>query len=477
MILFVGDGMGVSTITAARIREGQLLGGTGEEHALYFERFPYLSMIKTYNTNQQTPDSAGTMTAMMTGVKTLAGVISVGPSATRRDCESSLAARLRTLLEEAEDAGWWTGVIATARLTHATPAAAYAHAAERGWEDDSALSNDAREKGCTDIASQLIDFPHGDGLEVALGGGRRAFLPAQRDGQPYADPEFPELTGRRLDGRHLGEEWVSRHPRSAWVWNADQFNAINPRKTRHLLGIFNPSHMQYEADRAADRAGEPSLSEMTAKAIDILKRGPKGFLLIVEGGRIDHAHHATNAYRALADVIELARAVEVADRKTADKDTLLIVTADHSHTMTIAGYPTRGNPILDVVRGNDWRGQPTGAPTLAEDGQPYTTLGYQNGRGGRLLEAGADAGGDEVIYSGEVLTERRLDLAGIETGDPGFHQESLIPTGAETHGAEDVALYAKGPMAHLFRRTHEQSYIYYVMRHAARLDRKPRRRR
>ena len=104
--------------------------------------------------------------------------------------------------------------------------------------------------------------------------------------------------------------------------------------------------MKYEADRANDTGGEPSISEMTRKAIELLQKNPKGFYLMVEGGRIDHAHHAGNAYRALTDTIAMAEAVKVALEMTDDKETLVIVTADHSHTMTIAGYPSRGNPIL-----------------------------------------------------------------------------------------------------------------------------------
>ena len=84
VILFIGDGMGVSTVTAARIFDGQSLGLRGEEHTLIFETFPHVALVKTYNTNQQVPDSAGTATAMMTGMKTRAGVINIGPDAQRQ---------------------------------------------------------------------------------------------------------------------------------------------------------------------------------------------------------------------------------------------------------------------------------------------------------------------------------------------------------------------------------------------------------
>ena len=85
---------------------------------------------------------------------------------------------------------------------------------------------------------------------------------------------------------------------------------------------------------------------MTAKAIDVLDNNDKWLFLTVEAGRIDHAHHAGNAYNALSDTVELSKAVQVALDKTSIEDTLIIVTADHSHVFTIAGYPKRGNPIL-----------------------------------------------------------------------------------------------------------------------------------
>ena len=90
IILFIGDGMGVSTVTAARIFDGQAQGMSGEEHLLAFEMFPHVALVKTYNTNQQVPDSAGTATAIMTGHKSRAGVINIGPQAHRRNCAEAL---------------------------------------------------------------------------------------------------------------------------------------------------------------------------------------------------------------------------------------------------------------------------------------------------------------------------------------------------------------------------------------------------
>ena len=213
------------------------------------------------------------------------------------------------------------------------------------------------------------------------------------------------------------------------------FEAIDIRRVRKLLGLFEPSHLHYDADRARDRAGEPSLAEMTRTAMRILARNRRGYYLMVEGGRIDHAHHAGNAYRALTD-------------------TLVLVTADHSHALAIAGYPVRGNPILGLVR------QP-GAQGASRDhqGRPYTTLSYANGRGPALLPVGGDD------RDGLPITPARsVDLGGIDTGNQGFHQEALVGLASGTHSGEDVALYAWGAQSQLVHGTLDQTEIYRIRR-------------
>lgn len=445
VILFVGDGMGVSTITAARILDGQRRGQPGEENRLSFEKLPHLALVKTYSVNQQTSDSAPTMTAMVTGVKTKDGILSVDENVVRGDHTTVAGNELTTLLELAEDRGLSTGVVSTARITHATPAACYAHSPDRDWESDAELPADAREAGFPDIARQLIEFRHGDGLEVALGGGREYFLPVSAE-----DPEDGGKKGRRKDSRDLTAEWRVKRANSAYVWSKAQFEAIDPARTGPVLGLFERSHMEYEADRAKDAAGEPSIAEMTAKSIDILKRNPKGFFLMVEGGRIDHAHHAGNARRALEDTIALAEAVKVALDKTDARDTQILVTADHSHVFTIAGYPARGNDILGKVVTLDEHGDVAEGFALADDKKPYTTLGYANGPGFRK--------------------EGRPDLTNVDTEALDFLQEATVPLSSETHAGEDVALFAHGPSAHLVHGSQEQTISFYVMAHALGLD-------
>ena len=454
VILFIGDGMGVATVTAARILEGQLAGADGERNRLAFEELPYLALSKTYSANQQTPDSAPTMTAMMAGIKTNDGVLGLGPGVRRGETDAAIVAahRVPSLLEMAEHRGLATGIISTARITHATPAATYAHTPERDWERDTQLPPGT---GIPDIAAQLIDNfgpgAIGDGIEVVLGGGRREFLPDTR-----IDPEDRDAQGRRGDGRDLTEEFTTRFD-GEFVWNQAGFDAFDPASGKRLLGLFEPSHMEYEHDRATDSGGEPSLAEMTEKAIHILRRNPRGFFLMVEAGRIDHGHHAGNAYRALTDTIALSDAVRRARALTDAGETLIVVSADHSHVFTIAGYPRRGNPILGKVVRPD-RQAPDYA--LAADGRPYTTLSYANGRGVQIEIPG------DAVYERSPAAGRKLDLTQIDTTHPDFHQEALVPLDAETHAGEDVAIYASGPRAHLFHGVQEQHYIFHVMRFA-----------
>ncbi len=426
IILFVGDGMGVSTVTAARIYAGQLRGETGEENYLSFEKFPYVALSKTYNSDAQVPDSAGTMSAMMSGIKTRHGVLGVTKRVVRGDCLSLADARAPTFLELMETSGRATGVISTAEITHATPGATYAHVASRGWASDAGMSPAALQAGCKDIAQQLIDFSYGDGIEVLLGGGRMHFLP-----EDSADFEDKEKYGGRKDGRNLITEWTDKNATGEFVWNQQQFD--NASRTP-LLGLFEYGHMEFSADRESDGAGEPSLSEMTTKAIRLLGQSKTGYFLMIEAGKIDHAHHGANAYRALSDTVALSDAVALADKLTDDEDTLIIVTADHSHTMTINGYPVRGNPILGKVRNeNDQL-------ALDDNKRPYTTLTYANGPG----------------HSGQDISE-------IDTQDINYRQEGTFPSRSETHGGEDVAVYAKGPSANLVGGVMEQNEIFHVM--------------
>ena len=434
VIFFLGDGMGISTVTAARIYAGQTAGATGEEYSLAFEEFPHLALIKTYNTDAQVPDSAGTITALTTGEKTRIGVLGINGTVARDDCDAALQNTLPTLAELAEQAGMGTGVVSTARITHATPAGAYAHTPNRNWESSATTPDDAQALGCQDIASQLVAMPFGDGIDVILGGGRREFMPTE-----MSDPEYPNKQGARDDGRNLIDEWLAADSNRRYAWNGDtiaQWLAAPEPLSGQLMGLFEPSHMQYEADRARDPGKEPSLRDMTALAVKQLSAKKEGYFLLVEAGRIDHAHHFSNAFRALGDTVALSEAVQWAVDNVDLSETLILVTADHSHTMTISGYPRRGNPILGTVE------MEPGKPMLDATGKPYTTLSYANGPGYR---------------------KQRPDLSDVDTQARNFQQLGTVPMQAETHAGEDVAAFATGANATAVRGVMEQNRLFNVM--------------
>jgi alkaline phosphatase len=444
VILFIGDGMGIATITAARIYAGQAKGVDGESYRLAMEQLPYSAFSKTYTHDSQVADSAPTAAAMTTGVKSYNGSLGITQSANMRDCASAKTNATNSLWEIAEDAGLATGVISTARLTHATPAATYAKTTERDWESDTNVSPTGKAAGCIDIASQFLNWGHGDGFDVVLAGGRAQFLPST-----MADPEYANQKGDRSDGRNLADEWKAKAPSRPFVTDKASFDAFDWKGGGQILGLFEPSHMQYDLDRNA--AKEPSLADMTTHAIERLSKNHKGYVLMVEGGRVDHGLHAGNAARALGDAKALDEAIAAAVAATNPKDTLIIVTADHSHTLMIQGYPDRNNPILGLVKEG-------GQLSKARDGKPYTTLSFANGPGSICKEQ----------PDKKYLCDR-ADLTDVDTTAKDFLQPSLTPLGSETHGGEDVAIFAGGPSANLFSGAVEQNEIFHVMAKALRL--------
>lgn len=135
----------------------------------------------------------------------------------------------------------------------------------------------------------------------------------------------------------------------------------------YSAGLFAASHMEYHTDRPDD---QPTLSQMTETAIKILQKEKNGFFLFVEGGLIDFAHHYNQPKRALDETLEFDKAIEIAAKMTNEEETLIVVTADHAHTMSFSGYPYRGFDILGIYG-------------KSSEGRAYATLSYANGPGYR----------------------------------------------------------------------------------------------
>ncbi|XP_006893599.1 PREDICTED: intestinal-type alkaline phosphatase [Elephantulus edwardii] len=430
LILFLGDGMGVPTVTATRILKGQMNGKLGPETPLAMDQFPYLALSKTYNVDRQVPDSAGTATAYLCGVKGNYQTIGLNAAARVNNCTSTRGNEVISVLRRAKKAGKSVGIVTTTRVQHASPAGTYAHTANRNWYSDADMPAQALQEGCQDIAVQLISNTD---IDVILGGGRKYMFPV---GTP--DPEFINQNGSRQDGRNLVQEWLDKREGTQYVWNRTALiQASRDTSVKRLMGLFEPGDLKYEVNR--DPNLDPSLLEMTEAALRVLSRNPRGFYLFVEGGRIDHGHHDGNAYKALTEAVMFDSTIERAGQLTSEKDTLTLVTADHSHVFAFGGYTLRGTSIFGL------------ASSQASDGKNYTSILYGNGPGYPLGNARPDVNETEIMR-------------------PTYRQQAAVPLSSETHGGEDVALFARGPQAHLVHGVQEQTYVAHVMAFAACLE-------
>jgi len=442
VIFFLGDGMGLTTLTAARIY------AVGEDGELTIDTLPETAFVKTFSNDAQVTDSAPSMAAYMTGVKMNNEVLSMSADTLAIDplidangnkllnnCGARNGTPATTLVELAKAKGLSAGVVTTTRVTHATPAATYSHICHRDLENDIAA---AAVPGGAGYNSAL----GANGLDVLLGGGKQFFIPAAEG-------------GKRSDGRNLIAEMKAKQ--YTYASNASEFKAIDASKADRLLGLFTSSHMSYELDR--DAAKEPSLAEMTTKAMDVLARNSKGYFLMVEGGRIDHALHETTAKKALQDTVAFDEAIKaaLAKAKISDpelKNTLIVVTADHDHTLVLNGYAKRtgktvaGNAgVLGLVKN-----YVSGATEKDLDGAPYSIIGFGNGENRTQGSRASLAGLDESV-----------------TGAATYHQEAVVrmPAGSETHGGTDVFLGAIGNGADTFSGTIDNTKVFGLVKTAA----------
>ncbi|XP_076063059.1 alkaline phosphatase-like [Oratosquilla oratoria] len=435
IVFFLGDGTSISTLTAARLYKGGLTGQY-EHQVMEWEKFPYSTLIKTYSNDKQVTDSAASATAYLTGTKGNQRTLGVDGRVKKGDCAAMNVPEYhsKSVLSNFQDADRSTGVVTVTRVTHASPAGNYAHTANRNWENDDDINDDFGDTNlCDDVAEQLVFGETGSKIKVILGGGRQKFLPK---GVP--DPEG-NIGGRRDDGKNLIDTWLHHKKdlgNASYVWHREQLLALDANETDYLMGLFDYSHMAFAID---NESSNPTLAEMTRKAIEVLRKDDNGFFLFVEGGNIDRAHHLNQAKSALTEALHFEAAIQVATEMTSAEDTLIVVTADHSHPLVINGYPDRGQSVVGLGDFSD------------VDVLPYTTLLYTNGPG----------------YRGTDEHGVRPDPAFEDLGNPHYANDATIPMVEANHAGEEVVLYARGPHAHLFTGIHENAYIPHALRYAA----------
>ena len=380
VVLMIADGFGPASAT---------LGRTAKGAPLAFDSV-LVGSVETSAADGRVTDSAASATAYACGPKTYSGAIGVTPDGT--PC--------RTVLEAAAARGMATGLVATSRVTDATPAAFAAHVADRDGEDE--------------IARQLAV----SGIDLLVGGGARLFA--------GPDDAAPLAGAMAADGRAVALDRAG-------------YDALGALPAAALLA---PSNLAYEIDRGG--TDQPSLAEMTEKALGLLaaEAGGRGFVLVVEGSRIDDAAHRNDPAALLGDVLAYDRAVAAALAWAArDGTTLVVSTADHE-----AGGLTLGREDM-----NRWDPAPLLRATAS-----FEAMAARIGAGGDPAEVIRQALGYEALPEGAAEVFRDA----VAARDPGALLpllESLAsePAGVgwttKGHTAVDVGLYAWGPGADRFR--------------------------
>ncbi|AET63535.1 alkaline phosphatase [Methanothrix harundinacea] len=376
VIFLIGDGMGFAQMTAARWAKADENLSNYTDAELFMDGMEYAGYSSTSSADSFVTDSAAAGTTLATGHKTKLGIIGQDETSIFgvQDGEN-----LTTILELAEAEGKATGVVTNMRITHATPASFYAHVNDRDKENR--------------IAEQFL----ASGVDVALGGGLCYFV-----GINETDP-LGGASSRDDDQDLLAQAQDLGY---VFVYNRTELLKIDPEETEKLLGLFGSSHLVFELRRRNETDREPSLSEMTEKAIEILSHDEDGFFLMVEGGTIDHACHIRSYENTAAETLAFDEAVKAAlDYGERSGDTLVVVTSDHE----------AGGLVLGAVDFDDYS---AGVPVFASG------LAFIPGEG-----------------------------------------YNLTPTGMSTHTAVDVPLMASGPGAERFSRGRiDNTEIFYLMK-------------
>lgn len=435
VIVLIGNGLGTATTTAARLMRYK------EDGSLTMDTMPYLARVRTWALDAQASDSAAAVTALLTGVKVRNDVVAMDgatrsagfapgkdpirnvANAESRCPASGNGAASRTLLELAIAKNKATGIVTTGRLTSGPAAAAYAHVCHRDAEFEVARQ---AVPGGAGFNANL-----GHGVDLMMGGISSTWRPFDAAKRPRGRPDGRELVGEL---QTLGYTFVS---------DLTSMNAAPLEAGSRLIGLYDFAEdqgaMSYELDRDPKR--EPSLAAMTAKAIDVLSTNRNGYVLIVQGARIDHALHANNARRALTDTIAFDEAIKAALDKVDLAKTLVIVTGDHDSTMTLIGGGLRGSDVLGLHMN-----PVTGKPDVDAGGLPYTSL---------------------VFGTGPNRPDKRVPLDSPTVLQKDYVQESAIRVNAGTNGGSDVVLRASGAGASAFKGTMENTRVFALIRKAA----------
>ena len=435
VIVLIGNGLGPATTTAARLLRSR------EDGQLALDTMPNVARVRTWSLDAQTSDSAAAVSALLTGVKVRNDVVAMDSStratgyAPGKDPIRSVANAenhcpaanngnaSRTLVELAIARGKATGVVTTGRLTGGPAAAAYAHVCHRDAEYEVARQAVPAGAGFNTML--------GKGVDVLLGGLSQYWRPYDAAKRSRGRPD-----GRELVGELQGQGYT-------FVQDLTALNAAPIAEGSRLIGLFDFAEeqgaMSYDLDRDPKR--EPALAAMTSKAIDVLSTNRNGFVLVVQGARIEQAAQAGSGRRALVDAIAFDDAVKVALEKADLTKTLIVVTGDHDTTLTLIGGARRGSEVLGLHLN-----AVTGKPDVDATGSPYTSL---------------------VFGTGPVRSDRRAPLDAPTALQKDYQQEAAVRLPVGSNGGGDVILRAAGAGAGAFRGTLDNTRVFALIRRAA----------
>ncbi|MDP5225971.1 MULTISPECIES: alkaline phosphatase [Arthrobacter] len=443
VIFFLGDGMGQGAITGARILSKGITEGK-YNGLLEMDQMEARGIISTSGSDSIATDSANSMHAYMTGHKSAVNALGVYESNATDVNKHPRVETMAELLKRSKDMA--IGVVTTAEIQDATPAAVMAHTRRRSEY--------------IEIMDQILDPVRTP--DVLMGGGMAYLIPQSQKGS------------KRKDERNLINEFRTKG--FAVATNATELQqAVKGRAPEKLLGQFQMSHLNVYLDRAVlkdpkvlgDWKDQPKLTDMTAAALKVLSKKPNGFFLMVEGASIDKQEHPMDGPRALYDTIEFDQAIGLAKKWAAEngEETLIVVCADHNHSMSIVGTHDRRK---DQDRPANGVYGEAGFPTYTDgngDGfpdDPNPEIGLFFGWNNHPDHT------DHFLPNPVPVQPSLLDASGKAVPNPahqpgGELQQGNLPY-TETncvHCVDDVALVASGPGSADFNRFHDNTEVFF----------------
>lgn len=505
IIIMLGDGMGASQRTAARIVSGGYAQGKVIT-PLAMDTFPVTGMVKTASLNSVVTDSSPGMTSYVSGNKNNNNEEGVFPDDTLDSFDNPRIEYLSEYLHRTQ--GKSLGIVTTADVFDATPAGNAVHTSNRG--------------AGTGIVDQFFDDRTATGLSVLMGGGRKWFLPstvtgsARSDKTDYAfsanDPHTAEIINRwKVASGQMDKsrDLISEFQKAGFSYSPDKttLDSLDVKKTDKLLGLFAFSNMNVALDkidgrrnkakgitgRVVDDYGfpdQPMLDEMTAKALGILEQKKNGFVLLVEGASIDKQAHNMDTERWMLDTIEFDRTVKLVKEFASKRgDTLVIVTADHecSGAALIGGSRVTDARLQELVRDGGTANirdkvvgvyEQAGFPKykLGEDGYPETTdIDYK-----LLVGYGANADryedfrtNDRPLQDAQQPLVKKEPLSAYPSGamardvDGKFLITGQVPGESAVHTGTDIPLSAFGPGALAFTGVQDNTDVFFKLAQAS----------